>query len=866
MTTQAEYRLPPHVRPKRYVLTLAPDLASFTFGGDETVELEVDEPTDRILLNAAELHVSAASVTLADGTVLAAQDIAHDEAAETVALRFERPVPAGGASLSVEFTGILNDQLRGFYRSQYTDANGDTCHLATTQFEPTDARRAFPCWDEPARKATFQVTLRVPRDLVAVSNMPVESEEDADGGLKDVRFAETPAMSTYILAFVVGDLASVEATAKGGTLVRVWALRGKEEQGRFAVENAVRLLDYFNDYFGVPYPLPKLDHLALPDFAAGAMENWGAITYREVALLYDPQNSGASTRQRILQIVSHEMAHMWFGDLVTMEWWDDLWLNESFASWMGDKAVDHLYPEWHVWTQFVSHDTNAGLSLDGLRNSHPIEAKVANPAEIQELFDAISYSKGAAVLRMLEQFLGPDTFQRGLQAYIARHQYGNARTSDLWDALEQASGQPVTAIMDTWTGQMGYPLLRVSSKPADGGVEVTLSQQRFLYDHLLGAAEDPALWRVPVSLLTSDASEAVDVLLTEREATVRLPDPASGDGGWLKANPGQTGFFRIDYAPEEWERLRTAVAGRQLPAIDRLGLQDDAYALVRAGMAPASLFLALAEAYREEEDATVWGDLAANLRSLDRLLFDSPCLPQYRAYAADIFSGIVAKVGWDPQPGEGHLDALRRIIVLGSAGHYGVGGVLDQAKERFQRALEDPGSVHPDLRAVVYGLTAQGGDAATYEAMWDLQRRAELHEEKLRLLGALCRFTDPDLLRETLRRTLTTDVRSQDTVMLIGAVAAGRSGRDLAWDFLVDNWEELDRRYGSGGFALMRLVSIAGGFTTLERAQEVEDFFRDHPAPAAARTIQQSLEAIRLSARWLELNEQVVAGWLDERR
>ncbi len=866
MTTQAEYRLPPHVRPVRYVLTLTPDLDAFTFTGNETVELDVDEPTDRILLNAAELQVSAASVTLADGTVLQATDIAHDEAAETVALRFDRPVPAGRSSLSVEFTGILNDQLRGFYRSQYTDAHGATRHLATTQFEPTDARRAFPCWDEPARKATFQVTLRVPRDLVAVSNMPAESEEDAGGGLKAVRFAETPVMSTYLLAFIVGDLASVEAVAKGGTVMRVWALRGKEEQGRFAVENAVRLLDYFNDYFGVPYPLPKLDHLALPDFAAGAMENWGAITYREVALLYDPENSGAATRQRILQIVSHEMAHMWFGDLVTMEWWDDLWLNESFASWMGDKAVDHLYPEWHVWTQFVSHDTNAGLSLDGLRNSHSIEAKVANPAEIQELFDAISYSKGAAVLRMLEQFLGPDTFQRGLQAYIAKNQYGNARTRDLWDALEQASGQPVAAIMDTWTGQMGYPLIRVSSRPTEGGTDVTLAQRRFLYDNLMGASEDPALWHAPVGLLTSDASAPVDVLLTEREATVRLPTQAAAEGGWLKANPGQTGFLRVDYDPEEWERLRAAVANGQLPAIDRLGLQDDAYALVRAGIAPASLFLALADSYRDEEDATVWGDLAANLRSLERMLYDSTSLPQYRSYAAGVFDRIVGKVGWDPQPGEGHLDALRRIIVLGSAGHYGVADVLDEARVRFQGVLDDPGSLHPDLRSIVYGLTAQNGDASTYEAFWDLERGADLHEEKLRLLGALCRFTDPDLLRETLRRSLTSDVRSQDTVMLINAVAAGRSGRDLAWDFLRDNWEELDRRYGSGGFGLMRLVSIAGGFTTLDRAQEVEEFFRDHPAPAATRTIQQALEAIRLSARWLELNEQVVAGWLDERR
>ena len=325
----------------------------------------------------------------------------------------------------------------------------------------------------------------VPNDLVAISNTQIESETDTKTGKKSFHFARTPKMSTYLLAFIVGDMISVSKNSSNGTLVRVWATRGKEQQGLFAVENAASMLDYFNDYFGIPYPLDKLDHIAIPDFAAGAMENWGAITYRETVLLYDPENSSASTKQRILEVIAHEMAHMWFGDLVTMEWWDDLWLNESFASWMGDKAVDHEYPEWDVWTQFVFQDTNRGLSLDGLRNSHPIEAKVENPAEIRELFDAISYSKGGATLRMLEDFLGPEVFQDGLHNYLTKHQYGNARTEDLWNALEESSGKPVTEIMNTWVKQVGYPYIQAECSHNGDILEIKLSQSRFLYDNLL---------------------------------------------------------------------------------------------------------------------------------------------------------------------------------------------------------------------------------------------------------------------------------------------------------------------------------------------------------------------------------------------
>ena len=415
MSDTGPVTLPPNVRPISYDITLEPDLEAFTFLGAETIDVEVLEPTASVELNCIEIAIRSCRLTPEVGATVAPESTAFDEERETVVFEFDQEVPQGRASLAIEFSGELNDKLRGFYRSRYTDGEGRERYLATTQLEATDARRAFPCWDEPAVKASFKMTLVAPADLAAVSNMPVESERELPDGRRAVSFAESPIMSTYLLAFIVGDLSSIEQRADSGTLIRVWTTRGKEEQGRFALETSVRLLAYFNDYFGIPYPLPKLDHLAIPDFAAGAMENWGAITYRETALLVDPEQSSAGTRMIVAAIVSHEMAHMWFGDLVTMAWWNDLWLNESFASWVGDKAVDHLFPEWAVWTQFLVNDTNRGLSLDGLKSSHSIEQEVNNPAEIGQLFDAISYSKGATILRMLESFLGAETFRQGAQ-------------------------------------------------------------------------------------------------------------------------------------------------------------------------------------------------------------------------------------------------------------------------------------------------------------------------------------------------------------------------------------------------------------------------------------------------------------------
>ncbi len=469
--SDVSYRLPKDVRPERYKISLTPNLTEFVFTGEESIDVVILNPTSSIVLNAAGLNLHYASVIMSDGTVKPSKDIILDDVAETATISFDTIFETGKLNLKIEFSGILNDQLRGFYRGQYLDFDGNEHLLATTQFEATDARWAFPCWDEPNLKAIFQVTLIVPKDLTAISNTLPLNEFIGKDGLRVVEFAETPKMSTYLLAFIVGDFLSVEGTSSDGTLVRVWAIRGKENHGQFALENAIRILDYLNKYFGIPYPLEKLDHIAIPDFAAGAMENWGAITYREIALLFDPENSAASTKQRIVEIIAHEMAHMWFGDLATMDWWDDLWLNESFASWMGDKAVDYLYPEWNMWTQFVYQDTGAGLNLDGLKNSHPIEARVQNPSEIRELFDAISYSKGASIIRMLEHFLGAEVFRNGLHSYLSTHMYDNARTEDLWLALENTSGQPVTDLMNSWVKQTGFPVIQVDSTYKESNIE-----------------------------------------------------------------------------------------------------------------------------------------------------------------------------------------------------------------------------------------------------------------------------------------------------------------------------------------------------------------------------------------------------------
>ena len=857
-------RLPDTVRPETYSIELRPDLGDFTFRGSESIRIRVARPVKTIILNAKELQVHEATVRSSRGRPVPAARIDTEPTTERVRLTFADPIPKGAATLALGFTGTLNDQLAGFYRSKYTTTAGKEGYMAATQFEATDARRAFPCWDEPAAKASFEVTLIVPDGMAAVSNTPVLQDERLVDGTHRVRFAKTPTMSTYLLAFVIGPLEALKGSMAGKTELGVWALPDRVGHGRWALESASRILSYLNEYYGIPYPLEKLDHVALQDFAAGAMENWGAITYRERILLFDPSTSSAQTSQNIVDVIAHETAHMWFGDLVTMAWWDDLWLNESFASWMGNKAVDALHPEWRMWTQFLLFDTIRGLSLDGLRNSHPIEVRVEDPAEIREIFDEISYSKGASILWMLEQFLGEDAFRRGLRRYLNAHRYGNARTEDLWTALEDVSRKPVRALMGTWTKQTGFPLVDVQISRKAKEATVRLTQSRFLYEHLAGAPAGKALWKVPVRIARAGAPEVERSLMEKRTETRKV---AKGkrppDRDWIKVNAGQSGFYRVNYPPEEWDRLRRAVVAGELEAEDRLGLQNDAYALTVAGYLPAMSFLELTSAYRDEDNTTVWQGIADSLMGFESLIADRPYLDSFYEYARDLFRPVVARTGWAPKKGEGHLDALRRMTVLSRLGHYLDRPVLDEASRRFADSLKDPASLPPDLRSVVYGLVAQEADEATYETLWGLEQKSALQEEQVRLLLALTRPRGESLLRETLARALSDAVRFQDAPIVIRGVATSRPsvGRDLAWTFIKANWDELYRRYSPSGFLIRGLAAVPETFASANRAREIEAFFKSHPSPGVRRTVKQVMEKIRVNAAWLRRNDKALAAW-----
>ncbi|XP_066443034.1 puromycin-sensitive aminopeptidase isoform X2 [Eleutherodactylus coqui] len=826
--------------------------------------VEVKNATNQIVMNCADIDIITASYAPEGDEEIHATGFNYQNEDEKVTLSFPSTLQKGTGMLKIDFVGELNDKMKGFYRSKYTTASGEVRYAAVTQFEATDARRAFPCWDEPAIKATFDVILIVPKDRVALSNMNLIERKPYpdDENLVEVKFARTPVMSTYLVAFVVGEYDFVEARSADGVLVRVYTPVGKAEQGKFALEVAAKTLPFYKDYFNVPYPLPKIDLIAIADFAAGAMENWGLVTYRETALLIDPKNSCSSSRQWVALVVGHELAHQWFGNLVTMEWWTHLWLNEGFASWIEYLCVDHCFPEYDIWTQFVSADYTRAQELDALENSHPIEVNVGHPSEVDEIFDAISYSKGASVIRMLHDYIGDEDFRRGMNQYLTKFQEKNAATEDLWESLEEASGKPIAAVMSTWTKQMGFPLIYVESEQQEDKRILKLSQRKFCASGPHNGEESP-LWMVPISICTSEApaSAKLRLLMDKPEMTTVLEGVTSDQ--WVKLNPGTVGFYRTQYSPTMLESLLPGIRDLSLQPVDRLGLQNDLFSLARAGIISTVEVLKVMEAFVNEPNYTVWSDLSCNLGILSTLLSHTEFHEEIQGFIRDVFSPIGLRLGWDPKPGEGHLDALLRGLVLGKLGKAGHKPTLDEARRRFKDHVEGKNTLSADLRSPVYVTVLKHGDSATLDTMLKLHKLADMQEEKNRIervLGAIC---SAELIQKVLSFSLSEDVRPQDTVSVIGGVAgASKQGRKSAWVFVKDNWEELYNRY-QGGFLISRLIKLSvDGFASDKMAAEVKTFFDAHPAPSAERTVQQCCENILLNAAWLKRDADAMHQYL----
>ncbi|HYN31597.1 MAG TPA: M1 family aminopeptidase [Ilumatobacteraceae bacterium] len=835
------YRLPAGVRPTRYDVHLRPALETSTFTGRVEISLTIDNDTDTLVLNVAELGIASCEV---DG-IAATWEL--DEHTERMIIHAENTIAAGTCHLSIAFDGILNDKLRGFYRSTYLDDDCIEQVIATTQMQATDCRRAFPCWDEPEFKAVFGITLDVDADLTAISNGP-EVERTTANGRTVIRFADTMVMSSYLVAFVVGRLEMTDPIDVDGTPIRVVHVPGKGHLTGFALDVGAFCLRWFQEYYGIAYPSDKVDLVALPDFAAGAMENLGCITFRENMLLVDPATSTQDEQQLIADVVAHELAHMWFGDLVTMRWWNGIWLNEAFATFMEVAACEAYRPDWERWTSFGVERSGA-FEVDSLDSTRTVEFEVRSPADADGMFDVLTYQKGGALLRMLEQYLGEDRFREGVSHYLRSHAYANTETNDLWDAIEATSGEPVRRIMDTWIWQPGYPLVQASL--IDGSLR--LSQQRFRF----GAAStgsDEQLWAIPIQIRNGGVTTTV--LLDGPETTVAIVDP----DGPVVVNAGGSGFYRVDY--DDTLRSRLGVdALTDLTTLERYSLVDDAWAATVAGQLAASELLVVLEAFGNERDHAVWQAIVIALRGLNRLLDDGAAHDAFQQRVRRLAGPVLADLG-EPHDGESDLTGKLRGLLIGALGVLGGDvGVQARCRELFDAASVDPTSVDPELTAAATSVVAATGDADTYARMRAGFSNATTPQERLRHLYALTEFDDETLLLETCEFVMTPAVKTQNAPFVLRSAIANRRNGRAAWAFVRDHWDETNDRFPSN--TIVRMVDAVKTLNTPDLVADAATFFAAHPIEQGAKTLEQILERQRVNAALRSRDAAEFASFLE---
>ena len=822
MTTAVDPRLPLTATPSAYRLELAPDLDAFTFAGAVEIDVDIADPTDTLVLNSIELTIHDAVVTVGTDQHVAATIL--DAETERLTLTFDHALPAGPATLAIRFDGLLNDQLHGFYRSTFTDEHGVEHTIATTQFQSTDARRCFPCWDEPAYKATFETTLIVDPDHLAVANTSPTSESIDPDGRRRVTFAPTMVMSTYLVAFVVGPLEVTDPVDADGVPIRVVHRPGQGHLTPFALDVAVHAMRWLSDYYAIPYPSDKVDLIAIPDFAFGAMENLGCVTFREVLLLVDPDDAAQPELQRAADVINHELAHMWFGDLVTMQWWEGIWLNEAFATFMETSCSDAYRPDWRVWDTFA-RARSAAFDVDGLAATRPIEFPVVSPDEAEGMFDLLTYEKGASVVRMLEQYLGEDIFRDGVRHYLATHAYGNTETSDLWDAIEHVSNQPVRSLMHEWIYQGGHPIISTETTPH--GIRV--SQQHFTLDP---DAADDRRWSVPLRLRESSGATSVVLL---REPSMLL---TGFDAVPEAVNAGSSGFFRTAIDTPTIDTLVAGGLAQQTPA-ERHGIVDDAWAAVVGGHLASGELLRLCDAFADEDDLNVWQALATALHGLDRLV-DGEAQTALQQRITALARPALDAIGFDSAPGDDdRTRELRATLVrlLGTAGE-------DEATITAARGALDADDA--SLAAAALTVVVHHGDADDFDRVRAAWQHATDPVTETRNLRALAGFRSIEIIDRLLADIADGSVRTQDAPYVLARAMHNPTVGAHVWTFVRDNWDDLNERFPSNS-----ITRMLEGITSLdadELVAEITAFLDAHPVPQAGKQVEQHQERQRINA------------------
>lgn len=858
--TKGREVLPTNVKPTHYHVTLEPDLDKFTFKGNVVIDLDVVDDTKDIVLNTIDIDVHDSEL-LGKDVATKSIKVSQNKDAQTTTFALDKSVAAGSKTqLKIDFTGTLNDNMAGFYRSSYKDAQGNKKFMATTQMEATDCRRAFPCFDEPALKAQFTVTLIADKQLTCLSNMDVKEETDASAGKKAVTFNKSPLMSTYLLAFIVGEFNVIESH-DFRLPVRVFAPPDQDiQRGKFSVDLAAKTLDFYEKQFASPYPLPKMDMVAIPDFSAGAMENWGLVTYRVVDLLFDEKTSGASTKQRVAEVVQHELAHQWFGNLVTMDFWDGLWLNEGFATWMSWYSAHSFFPEWKVWESYVTDNLQSALGLDSLRSSHPIEVPVKRADEINQIFDAISYSKGSCVIRMISKYLGEDVFMEGIRQYLKKHAYGNTTTTDLWNSLSDASGKDVAKVMDIWTKHVGYPVVTVTEK----GNKVNVKQNRFLRTHDVKPEEDKVLYPVFLGVRKSDGIDEEETLFGREHEFEKPADD------FFKINADHTGTYRTFYESERLVKLGKAAAAGKLSVEDRAGMVADAGALSASGYQPSSGTLSLLKSFANETEFVVWDEVTSWLGSIRGAwtFEDQKTRDSLKAFSRELLGPKAQELGWEFADSDGLVKQQFKSLMFAAAGGAGDDKVVTAAKDMFKRFVGgDRNAINPNIRAGVYSIVLQEGGKAEYDAILNEFRTAKTADERNTALRSLGRAKDPELIKQTLALALSDEVRSQDIYMPLGGLRTHKDGIIALWEALQANWDELTKRLPPGLSMLGTVVQLCtASFTQKERIAEIEKFFKDRSTKGFDQGLAQSLDAIRAKSNWVERDAKDVEQWLKENK